>query len=126
MARKKSTDEPETPAEQQNELPQVETPQEAVVPPNSEEKRKPLISYRLNSDRTTSIELAIWSNLFRNAADEEYEQLSITIQRSYKTDDGWQKGGSYRVHDVPVLMFLMEKAHAFALDRRTTDSTIPF
>lgn len=122
MARKKTQV-----ADEQNGSP-AEAPPEAATtaPPNGDEKRKPIVSYRINSDRTTSIELAIWSNTYRNQANEEYEQLSITVSRNYKTDDGWQKGGSWRVHDVPVLMFLLSKAHAFALDRRTTDSTIPF
>src|SRR5437870_5056987 len=63
------------------------------------EKRKPIVSYRLSSDRTTSIELAVWSNTFTSKEGEPYEQLSVTIQRSYKDANGaWCKGGSWRIH----------------------------
>ena len=92
------------------------------------DKKKPLVSYRLSSDRTTSIELAVWSNTLKNReTNEEYEQLSITLARSYKDQNGaWCKGGSWRVHDVPCLMFLLQKGYAFALERRTGDTSIPF
>src|SRR5947208_1361034 len=83
---------------------------------NGGDKRKPLVSYRLSSDRTTSIELAVWSNTLRNQqSGEEYEQLSITVQRSYKTDAGWQRQDkpSWRAHDIPCLLHLLGKAHAF-------------
>lgn len=121
MARKKTAEPVE---EGRVALPMVDDkPPEEERPP---EKQKPVVSYRINSDRTTSIELAVWSNTYRNGQGEEYEQLSVTVQRSYKTDEGWQKGGAWRIHDLPVLMFLIQKAHCFALDRRTTDSSCPF
>ena len=44
----------------------------------------------------------------------------------YKDKEGnWQKGGSYRIHDLPVLAYLIQKAHTFALDRREQQS-VPF
>src|SRR4051812_6658237 len=69
------------------------------------EKKKPVVSYRLSSDRTTSIELAVWSNTFTSKeTGEEYEQLSVTVARNYKDANGaWCKGGSWRIHDLPCL-----------------------
>jgi hypothetical protein len=85
--------------------------------------RKPVVSWRVQSDRTTSVELACWVNTYRTQAGEEYEQLSFTVTRSYKnSEEQWVKGGSWRTHDIPVLMFLLSKAHAYALDNRTTVS----
>lgn len=86
------------------------------------DKRKPVISWRLQSDRTTSIELAVWANTYRSQSGEEFEQLTLTLQRSFKTDAGWQRQEkpSWRNHDIPCLLFLLQKAHAYALDRRTT------
>ena len=80
------------------------------------DKPQPLVSYRLNSDRTTSISLAVWANTYTNQQGEEYEQLTLTVQRSYKDQQGqWQAQvkPSWRVHDLPVLLFLIEKAHSF-------------
>ncbi len=107
--------------------PQPEPRQEAPPPAAEPEKQKPLVSYRISSDRTTSISLALWCNQMTNTqTGEAYEQLSVTVQRRYRTDQGWSGGGAWRVHDLPVLMFLLQKAHAFALDRRTEDSSLPF
>lgn len=95
----------------------------AVVQPEGPvdgDKRKPAASWCVQSDRTTTVELACWTNTHRTQGGEEYEHLSFTVTRSYKNqDDQWVKGGSWRTHDIPVLMFLLSKAHAYALDNRT-------
>ena len=93
------------------------------------EKPQPLVSYRLNSDRTTSVSLAVWANTYKSQDGEEYEQLSVTVQRSFKDQQGqWQNQAkpSWRVHDLVALVHLLQKAHSFALNRRTDDSSIPF
>ena len=92
-------------------------------------KPQPLVSYRLNSDRTTSVSLAVWANTYKDKDGADYEQLSVTVQRSYKDQQGqWQNQvkPSWRVHDLVSLMHLLQKAHSFALNRRTDDSSIPF
>lgn len=102
----------------------------ATVPTKNDngDRRKPVISWRLMSDRTTSIELSCWVNTYRTQSGEEYEQLSFTVQRSYRDQTGtWVKGGAWRTHDLPILTFLVGKAHAYALDRRTTvNAECPF
>ncbi len=98
---------------------------DAEPPKNGKE---PLVRYSINTDRSTSISLAVWSNTMTNPDGSQWEQLSITISRSYKTDAGWQRQDkpSFRVHDLPLLNHLVAQAHAFACNRRMTDSTIPF
>ena len=101
----------------------------APPPDTHPDKPQPLVSYRLNSDRTTSISLAVWGNTYTNQQGEEYEQVTITAQRSYKDQQGqWQAQvkSSWRVHDLPVLLYLLQKAHSFAMSRRCDDSSIPF
>ena len=101
----------------------------APPPDTHPEKPQPLVSYRLNSDRTTSVSLAVWANTYKSQDGEEYEQLSVTVQRSFKDQQGqWQNQAkpSWRVHDLVTLMHLLQKAHSFALNRRTDDSSIPF
>jgi len=79
---------------------------------------KPLQSWTVMSDQTTSINLEIWSNMIQGPIG-TIEQLSCTLTRSYKDGEGnWQKGGSWRINDIPVLMFLLHKAHGYAMDRR--------
>lgn len=105
---------------------------EVTAPPtqsNGNGHRRPEISWRLNSDRTTSIEVAAWLNVYKTQQGEEYEQVSFTVQRSYRDqNDVWAKGGSWRNHDLPVLVYLLQKAHGWALDRRmaVTCADTPF
>ena len=116
------------------ELPETALPPNEVRPepelqpaPPQDDKRKPLVTFRINSDRATSISLSLWANMMTNSrTGEQFEQLSVTFQRRYLDDQGWHTGGSWRIHDLPVLVFLIQKAHAFALDRRCEDSSIPF
>jgi hypothetical protein len=114
------------PVEQNGDTVTTNPPDQATDQPahasNGNGGRRPVISWRVMSDRTTSIELACWSNTYRAQSGEEYEQLTFTVNRSYKTDEGWQRQEkpSWRAHDIPVLMFLLSKAHSYALDNRTT------
>ena len=93
------------------------------------EKNRPVVTYRASSDRTTSISVSVWANTYTNQRGEPYEQLSVTVQRSYlDNQEQWQTQTkpSWRIHDLPVLAFLQQKAYDFAINRRTDDSTIPF
>lgn len=89
------------------------------------EKKRPVQSYRVHSDRTTSIELAIWSNEVDYGDGNKGVQYSTTINRSYKGNDGWerQKHPSFRAHDIVVLQFLLRKAHDWMLQQRVVEDT---
>ncbi len=56
-------------------------------------------------------------------------RYSCTISRTdRKETDGhteWIKNGSFRTHDLPVLCFLLERAHAWMLAQRL-DAGVPF
>ena len=127
MSRKKKEPDVQTNGTHESQTAVAEVP--APPPDTHPAKPQPLVSYRLNSDRTTSISLAVWGNTYTNADGESYEQLTISVQRSYKDAEGkWQTQArpSWRVHDLVALTHLIQKAHAYALDRRTDDSNIPF
>jgi hypothetical protein len=130
MTRKKRTDVHEMNGTHEPQAATAESPPVVAPLPALEDdgKPKPLVSYRLNSDRNTSVSLAVWANRMTNSqTNESWEQLVVTFQRRFRNDQGeWVCGGAWRVHDLPVLLFLLQKAHAFALDRRTSDSSVPF
>jgi hypothetical protein len=87
----------------------------------SEEPKRPKMSWAVNSDKSTRIEVAAWVNLMKLDNGEEYEQVTLTVTRSYKTiDNGWQRGGSWRTHDVPILLFLLQQAYTWSVSRRMT------
>ena len=45
---------------------------------------------------------AAWLNTYKGQGGEEYEQVSFTVSRNYRTDEGWHKNHSWRAHDVPI------------------------
>lgn len=95
----------------------AEAPAPQVSGANQNGSHRPIASWKVMSDSTTSLELACWSNLM-DGRNGQYEQLTFTFTRSYKSDRGWQKGGSLRAHDLAVLKWLLDQAHSFALSRR--------
>jgi hypothetical protein len=91
------------------------------------EKKKPVASWKCPSDRTTMLEVAVWENEVTHGDGSKGTQYAIVPSRSYKGQDGkWRPSFSCRQHDIPVLLFLLDKAHSWCLAARTEDSTIPF
>src|ERR1700712_280040 len=69
---------------------------------NGNGARRPDVSWKLSSDRTTSIEVSAWVNEYtNNQTGENYEQVTFSIQRSYRdANNVWARGGSWRNHDI--------------------------
>ena len=99
-------------------------------PPNGQpaaEKRRPVISFRFPTDRTTTVEVALWPNKIKLADGTEVEVLVATIQRSYKDAQGeYVENRSFRVHDLPVLSHTLARAYAYAMDQRELNGSCPF
>ena len=143
MPRKKQADAGESPAGTATEHPPPEHPPDplpttspgdaprdtngtAAVSTATGDKRKPNQTFKIHSDRTTVLEVAIWENEVRYD-DKVSVQHSIQLSRSYKNGDGkWVSNTAYRTHDLPLVRFLMDKAHSWCTDRRTQDSSCPF
>jgi hypothetical protein len=115
MGRKKSSD---PPADQ----PEDGAGTTATASPGDNgDSRRPAMSWALNSDRTTRIEVAAWLNTHRTQSGEEFEQVSFTMTRSYRDESGaWHKTTSFRTHDKPILDHLLDEYEAWALRRRMT------
>lgn len=95
------------------------------TPPN-----RPAASFAAHSDRTTRIEVAVWSKQVK-VGEEEYTQYSLTLSRSWRDREGsWQGNASFRVHDVPVLLYLVGQAYHWCVAQRTSvkigDEPLPF
>ena len=104
---------------------------EAPAPPAAPRNR-PVASFAAMSDRTTRLEVACWARQVKVPDGGEFTQFGLTVGRSWRDKDGvWSDGGSYRVHDVPVLLFLVEQAYHWCLLQRTdvriaSDEPLPF
>ncbi len=147
MARKKKSDEPadngvplngtavvdpptETPAPQQPNG----TPgdgQSAGQPTAQAATNRPAATFTALSDRTTCLEVAVWARKVKVGDQEEYTQYALSLSRSWRDRDGkWTQNSSYRVHDVPVLLFLVQQAYNFCVNARTEvrigDEPLPF
>jgi hypothetical protein len=101
-------------------------------------KTRPEAKFSARSDRGTRIEVACWAYRQSNGKGEEWVQYGITCSRSWrndKTGEWHNDSGIYRIHDMPVLLYLLQRAYAYCLGKRTevkvdgetvTDDTIPF
>lgn len=95
------------------------------LPPQSEptgegKKNRPAASFAAHSDRTTCLEVTVWARQVKVSEAEEYTQYALTVSRSWRDKDGkWTPNASYRIHDVPVLLFLIQQAYHFCVNART-------
>lgn len=87
------------------------------------DRKKPIARFRYPTDRSTTIEVAVWENQIATQDGTLLPVHGVTIQRSYKDGEGhWQRGGSYRAHDLPALLHALQRAHAWMLDQREMNS----
>ena len=100
--------------------------------PEEPKKNRPAASFAAMSDRTTRVEAAVWARQVKLGGAEEYTQYSLTVSRSWRDKDGnWTGNAFYRVHDVPVLLYLVHQAYQWCLAQRTqvrveADGDVPF
>jgi hypothetical protein len=87
----------------------------------------PLAGFKCSTDRTTVVSVAVWGNEMTGQDGSTWIQYGITLSRSYKGQDGkWYPSSSDRAHVIPVLLFLLNRAHDWIVLQRLEDSTIPF
>ncbi len=93
-------------------------------------KNRPAASFAAYSDRTTRIEVAVWAKLVKVSDQEEYTQYTLTLSRSWQKDGHWQGNACFRIHDLPVLLYLAQQAYDWCVSRRTEvkigDEPLPF
>jgi hypothetical protein len=106
----------------------AEPPPETTVEPSSAQapqgspppKNRPAASFAANSDRTTRVEVAVWSKLIKVSEQEEYTQHSLTLSRSWRDKEGnWFGNAAFRIHDIPVLLYLVQQAYQWCIAQRT-------
>jgi hypothetical protein len=122
MPRKKTDVEPPTDPSP----PPVETPSPGEAPTNGhQEKRQPVAKFKCASGKDTYIEVAVWENAVTYQDGTAGTQLSTSFSRSYKNGEGWKTNYSFRQHDLPILLYLLQKAHGWMLEQRVV-SDVPF
>jgi hypothetical protein len=93
-------------------------------------KNRPAASFSAYSDRTTRIEVAVWAKLVKVSEQEEYTQYTLTQSRSWQKDGAWHGNACFRIHDLPVLLYLAQQAYNWCVSRRTEvrigDEPLPF
>ena len=118
--------------------PLPEAPVTQAPPPNGQppptgdaKKNRPAASFSAYSDRTTKVEVNCWWKLVKVSDQEEYTQYSLTLSRAWRDKEGaWQGNAAFRIHDLPVLLYLLQQAYNWCLSRRTDvkigDEPLPF
>ena len=77
------------------------------------------------SDRSTSIEVAIWQNEIE-VESKAITTYNVTIKRSYRDEFGtWKPNQNYRPHDLPILMHALAKAHDWILEKKNPAANAP-
>ena len=100
----------------------VETPPE---PPPNGEKKRPAAAWTFPAVAGVTVDVALWPSTIKLQSGEEIVVYNATITRSYKDASGqWQKGGSFRISEIPVLVHALLRAHAFGLDAREMNCPI--
>lgn len=74
---------------------------------NGDEKAKPLFTRRVWTG-TGSVEVSVWSKMIEVEGG-EMEVFNVVAKRSWKTDNGYESGNSFRPEDLlPLALFLQE------------------
>ena len=91
-------------------------------PAPKEEAKRPVMSFGpYPSDRSTSIEVAVWENEIEGEGG-NFTTYNVTLKRSYRTEGGdWKPNQNFRPHDLPIVLHALQKAHGWILDKKTED-----
>jgi hypothetical protein len=93
-------------------------------------RNRPAASFAAYSDRTTRVEVAVWARQVKVSEQEEYTQYTLTLARAWQKDGIWHGNAAFRIHDLPVLLYLLQQAYNWCLAQRTTvrlgDEPLPF
>lgn len=96
----------------------------APAQPAEKEKKRPVMSIKASSDRTTSLEIAVWLNSNEGENGQKFDSYSLSINRSYRKEDGqWVQNTNFRPHDLPVLLFLVNKAYDYILSEKAESTS---
>ena len=112
-------------------------PENGTTPPtgqtgNPAPPNRPAASFAAQSDRGTRVEVAVWSKVVKVSEQEEYTQYALTLSRSWRDKDGqWHGNASFRIHDIPVLLYLVQQAYNWCVAQRTevhieSNGDVPF
>lgn len=87
--------------------------------------RRPVASWKFPAAGGVTVEVALWPHTLTLQSGETIEVFNATVTRSYKDAQGqWQRGGSFRVAEIPVLVHALLRAHGYALDAREQNCPI--
>lgn len=93
------------------------------APPKEEPKKRPVISFGpYPTDRSTSVELAVWSNDIE-VENGTIQTFNVTVKRSYRQEDGtWVANQNFRPHDLPVLIHALNQAYSWIIESKSRTS----
>ena len=94
-------------------------PRKDKEPPKKENHNKPAASFHQMVTTSTSVQVAVWINVYESNDGTNYEKPNITVRKSYKDErDGqWKEGSSFTTVEAAVLAVLLQEAQAFIQNR---------
>jgi hypothetical protein len=87
-----------------------------------EEAKRPFQNYGpVMTDRSTSVECALWDNEIE-VNGKQITTYNVTISRSYRDDKGeWHKNLNFRPQDLPPLLALLARAYFRVIQEKATN-----
>jgi hypothetical protein len=65
--------------------------------------------------RAGLVRATVWRNTRKNGAGQEFEALSVRVERRYQDKDGnWQSTSSFRPAELPKVALVVQKAFEYA------------
>ncbi|MDB5344277.1 MAG: hypothetical protein JWP89_2654 [Schlesneria sp.] len=65
---------------------------------------------------TANCEVAVFAKIVNEGKDDEFTAYNVSTKRTFKTDEGYQSVQGFRSEDIPILISLLNQAHAFITD----------
>jgi hypothetical protein len=66
--------------------------------------------------RAGLVRATVWRNTRKNGAGQEFEALSVRVERRYQDKEGnWQSTSSFRPTELPRLALVVQKAFEYAV-----------
>ena len=87
-------------------------------PEPKEEKKAPPVFTRRVWTGTGSVEVAVFSKELEGD-NGPYQVFNVVAKRTWKDDDGYQSGNSFRPEDILVLALFLQEAASFIVNEQS-------
>jgi hypothetical protein len=94
---------------------------------DSEKKRPTYKVGPILTDKSNSVECAVWANEFTTSEGRTFTVHNVTVQATYRDAEGnWKPAKSFRGGQLYALLYCLQRASDFILSQRDPANDCPF